>query len=199
MPAKMIATKKARPSERRPRTGDRGVGPPLFAEKRRHRLMVLFPQFWLLDYCKKSGASERPPARRRNRAHRVALSGSRGIGEYEMTSMKTLGFAIAIAFAASSFALAQQGNPTNNPPAAQQGNPSNNPAASSTQPTNPTNQPAASRTIHRTGTAANRQRVNQNRRVAARRRANRRLFAFQPSSRCRFVRVGNNLFRRICR
>jgi hypothetical protein len=115
-----------------------------------------------------------------------------------MTSMKALGLAIGIAFAASSFALAQQGNPPNNPPA-QQANPTN-PAASGTQQSNPTNSPTASRTIHRTGTAANRQRVsNQHRRVAARRRAARRLYAFQPSPGCRLIRVGNNLFRRVCR
>lgn len=123
-----------------------------------------------------------------------------------MTRMKTLGLAIGIAFAASSFALAQQSNPPNNP-AAQQGNPPNpaaqqanpaNPAASGAQQGNPTNSAAGSRTIHRTGTAANRQRVsNQNMRVAAR-PAHRRLYA-QASAGCRFVRVGNNLFRRICR
>lgn len=116
-----------------------------------------------------------------------------------MTSMKALGLAIGIAFAATSFALAQQSNPPN--PAAsgtQQGNPPS-PAASGTQQGNSTNSPAASRPIHRTGTAANRQRVsNRNRRIAAR-PAHRRLYAFQASPGCHFVRVGNNLFRRICR
>jgi hypothetical protein len=115
-----------------------------------------------------------------------------------MTSMKTLGLAIGIALAASSFALAQQGNPPNNP-AAQQANPTN-PAANGTQQANPTNGPAASRTAPRTGTAANRQGVsNQHRRVAARRAAARRLYAYQPSPGCRLIRVGNNLFRRVCR
>jgi hypothetical protein len=120
-----------------------------------------------------------------------------------MTSMKTLGLAIGIAFAASSFALAQQGNPTTNP-AAQQANPAN-PAASGTQQGNPTNNAAPTRGP-RTGSAANTQQHRRlsavpptNRRVAARRRAARRLYAFQPLSRCRFVAVGNNLFRRICR
>lgn len=115
-----------------------------------------------------------------------------------MTSMKTLGLAIGIAFAAASFALAQQNNPPNNPPA-QQAAPAN-PAATGTPQANPTNSPTASRTMHRTGTAANRQRVsNQNRRLAARRQAARRLYAFQPAPGCRLIRVGNNLFRRICR
>jgi hypothetical protein len=126
-----------------------------------------------------------------------------------MIRMKTLGLAIGIAFAASSFALAQQGNPTNNQ-ATQPASPTNTPAASGTPQGSPTNTPATSRTMHRTGTAANRQSISNqnrrlaarrlaNRRLAARRLANRRLFAFQPQSRCRFVRVGNNLFRRICR
>jgi hypothetical protein len=121
-----------------------------------------------------------------------------------MTSIKTLGIAIGIAFAASSFALAQQGNPTNNP-AAQQANPAN-PAASGTQQGNPTNNAAASHGAPVTGTAANRQQHRRisalppsNRRVAARRRAGRRLYAFQPPIRCRFIPVGNNMFRRICR
>lgn len=35
-------------------------------------------------------------------------------GEYEMRTMKTLSLAIAIAFAAPSLALAQQGNPASN-------------------------------------------------------------------------------------
>jgi hypothetical protein len=43
-----------------------------------------------------------------------------------MSTMKTLGFAIGIAFAASSFAFAQQGNPPANPAA----NPAPNAAAS---------------------------------------------------------------------
>jgi hypothetical protein len=121
-----------------------------------------------------------------------------------MTSMKALGLVIGIAFAASSFVLAQQDNPTNNP-APQQANPTN-PAASGTQQANPTNNPAAGSTSPRTGSAANRQKhnrrlsaVSSNRRLAARRRAARRLYAFQPSPRCRFVQVGSNLFRRICR
>ena len=109
-----------------------------------------------------------------------------------MISMKTLGLAIGIAFAASSFALGQQGSPAanqpNDPAANQQGNRTNNAAASNA---------AASRTMHRTGTAANRQTHRQ--RLAAGRPATRRLYAFQTSSGCRFVRVGNNLFRRICR
>lgn len=115
-----------------------------------------------------------------------------------MTSMKSLGLAIGIAFAAASFALAQQNNPPNNPPA-QQANPTN-PAATGTQQGNPTSGPAASRTTPRTGTAANKQGIsNQHRRVAARRVAARRLYAYQPSPGCRLVRVGNNLFRRVCR
>ena len=107
-----------------------------------------------------------------------------------MISMKTLGLAIGIAFAASSFALGQQGSPAanqqSNPAANQQGNPTNNAAASNA---------AAGRTMHKTGTAANRQ--THRRRLAAGRAATRGLYA--QSSGCRFVRVGNNLFRRTCR
>ena len=64
-----------------------------------------------------------------------------------MISKKTLGLAIGIAFAASSFALAQQGNPKNSPAA--QPTSLMNAAAHSTQP-------AGNRTHPRTGSAANR-------------------------------------------
>jgi hypothetical protein len=64
-----------------------------------------------------------------------------------MISTKALGLAIGIALAASSFALAQQGNPKNSP-ASQQAN-LMNAAVHSTQP-------AGNRTHPRTGTAANR-------------------------------------------
>jgi hypothetical protein len=58
-----------------------------------------------------------------------------------MTSMKTFGLAIAIAFVASSFALAQQGSPAAN----QSGSATARNAAASNV--------AASRTMHRTGSA----------------------------------------------
>src|SRR5262249_29578767 len=128
------------------------------------------------------------PVWQRKLGSAAGVIGQSGKGECKMISMKTLGLAIGIAFAASSFALAQQGssgaNQQNNPAANQQG--TNNAAASNA---------AAARTMHRTGTAANRQ--THRRRLAAGRAATRGLYA--QSSGCRFVRVGNNLFRRTCR
>lgn len=67
-----------------------------------------------------------------------------------MSTTKTLGLAIAIAFAALSFASAQQGNPEAN----QQGNPAANPAASGGSGTHQSTQ--------KTGTAANTHKVVRN-------------------------------------
>ncbi len=106
-----------------------------------------------------------------------------------MTSIKALGLAIGIAFAASSFALAQQGNPATNA------------AASGGSGTH--------QTAQKTGSAANTQKVlgNQNgyRRLAARParrvgvRRPRRLFAYQMSPRCRRLRSLGRPLPRSCR
>lgn len=110
-----------------------------------------------------------------------------------MTSMKTLAFAIGIAFAASSFAVAQQGSPQN-----PQGSPPNQQSSPSNQQSSPSNNAAASsggahQTTARTGTAANRQQI-QHRRMAARRAARRRIYAYQMSPRCRqLLRLGRPL------
>jgi hypothetical protein len=129
-----------------------------------------------------------------------------------MTSMKALAIAIGVAFAASSFALAQQGSPPNpqGNPANQQANPANQQANPANQPGNPANNAAASggsgthQTAQKTGSAANTQKVRGNhngyrrlsahhtRRVAARRP--RRIFAYQMSPRCRqLLRLGRPL------
>lgn len=81
-----------------------------------------------------------------------------------MITMKTLGLAIGLAFAASTFAMAQQGNPAANA------------AASGGSGTH--------QTAQKTGTAANTQKVirNQNgyRRMSSRHARSGRLFAYQP-------------------
>jgi hypothetical protein len=116
-----------------------------------------------------------------------------------MTSIKVFAFAIGIAFAASSFAVAQQGSPSNQPgsPPSQQSNPPNNAAASGSS--------SAHQTTARTGTAANRQQI-QHRRLAARpaRRVTvvrhpRRLFAYQMSPRCRRLLRSGRPLPRSCR
>jgi hypothetical protein len=128
-----------------------------------------------------------------------------------MTSMKTLGLAIGMALAASSFALAQQGNPPNNPApnAMQQGSPMNNPAANGTQQGKPANNAATNasgmhQTSQKTGSArsgANHRVVTHpvtGRRIAVRRLPGRRIYAYQPLPGCHFVRIGAHL-RKICR
>lgn len=141
-----------------------------------------------------------------------------------MSTIRPLGLAIGIVFAASSFALAQQSNPAanqqanpaanqqGNPAANQQGKPTNQAAASGTKQGKSTNHAAANGNgMHQTsqGTGSARSAANHRvvthpatgRRLAVRTHpvTGRRLYAFQPLSGCHFVRVGNNLFRRICR
>jgi hypothetical protein len=81
-----------------------------------------------------------------------------------MVTMKTLGLAIGIAFAASSFAIAQQGNPAANA------------AASGGSGTH--------QTAQKTGSAANTQKVIGNqqgyRRLSSRHARSGRLMAYQP-------------------
>lgn len=112
-----------------------------------------------------------------------------------MSTMKTVGLAIGIALAASSFALAQQGkgNPTNKP-AAQQTTPTTNPAASGTQQGNPTNNAAASggggthQTSQKTGSAANSQKVAHNQNGYKGKGRHRRLYSYYRGERCHFIR-----------
>jgi hypothetical protein len=100
-----------------------------------------------------------------------------------MSNLKTLGLAIAIAFAASSFASAQQNNPATNPqgsPAANQpGNPAANAPASGAGGTHQTSQ--------KTGGAANSQKLahNQNGHEGAHHR--RRLYSYFRMGSCRTV------------
>jgi hypothetical protein len=111
-----------------------------------------------------------------------------------MSTMKCLGFALGIALAASSFAIAQQSNPD------QQSNPTNNPAASGTQQGNPTNNTAATGSgTHQATQKTGRARSTAKHRVATHPVTGRRIYALQLPSGCHLVRVGNNLFRRICR
>jgi len=88
-----------------------------------------------------------------------------------MITMKTLGLAIGIAFAASTFALAQQNNPAANA------------AASGGSGTH--------QTAQKTGTAANNQKVlgNQNgyRRTSARHMRSGKLMAYQPGHKCHML------------
>ena len=86
-----------------------------------------------------------------------------------MITMRSLGLAIGIAFAASTFAFAQQGSPADNA------------AASGGSGTH--------QTAQKTGTAANTQKVihNQsNRRMSSRHMRSGKLFAYQPA-RCRHM------------
>jgi len=105
-----------------------------------------------------------------------------------MITMRVLGLAIGVAFAASSFAFAQNNNPAANNPAAN--NPAANAAASGGSGTHQTSQ--------KTGSAANTQKVLGNqqgyRHVAGRqgrqlhaRPRQRHLVAFVPSWRCRML------------
>ena len=89
-----------------------------------------------------------------------------------MITMRTLGLAIGIAFAASSFALAQQGSPAGNA------------AASGGSGTH--------QTAQKTGGAANTQKVLGNqqgyRRLSSRHVRSGRLYAYQPQShKCRML------------
>jgi hypothetical protein len=104
-----------------------------------------------------------------------------------MSTLKTLGLAIGIAFAASAFAFAQQGNPAPN----QQGGP----AANQNQQGNPAaNAPAGGgggtqQTSQKTGSAANSQKLahNQNGHAGTHHRG-RRLYSYYHVVPCHVVR-----------
>jgi hypothetical protein len=98
-----------------------------------------------------------------------------------MKTMKTLGLAIGIAFAASSFAFAQQGNP----PASEQGNPAGNAAASGGGGTH--------QNSLKTGSAASSQKVLRNQ------QGYRHVYSYYRGGRCHlFHRPGSRRLVRIC-
>jgi hypothetical protein len=116
-----------------------------------------------------------------------------------MSSLKTLGLAIGLAFAASTFAFAQQPapqQPATQQPAAQQSNPASNAAASGGSGTHQTSQ--------KTGSAANNQKVLGNQqgyrgtgRTASRRVRGSGLYA--SMGRCRMIhRPGSNHLVKVC-
>lgn len=93
-----------------------------------------------------------------------------------MTTMKTLGFVIGIAFATSTFAFAQQGNPGENA------------AASGGSGTHQTSQ--------KTGSAQNTQKVLGNQQGY---RGGRRLYGYAGGRHCHFIhRMGSRHVVRIC-
>jgi hypothetical protein len=106
-----------------------------------------------------------------------------------MSTLKTLGLATAIAFAATSFACAQQNNPATNqqgnPAASQQGNPAanqqgqqGNPAAGGTH-----------QAKQKTGGAANSQKLAHNQNVhGANHHGRRRLYSYFRMGSCRTAR-----------
>jgi hypothetical protein len=103
-----------------------------------------------------------------------------------MSTIKSLGLAIGIAFAASTIAFAQQGTPQNNP--------ATNAAASGGSGTHQTSQ--------KTGSAANTQKVlgNQNGYRGAGRTASRRGKLYASMGRCHFIhRPGTRHLVKICR
>jgi hypothetical protein len=116
-----------------------------------------------------------------------------------MSSLKTLGLAIGLAFAASTFAFAQQPAPQQpaQQPATQQGNPASNAAASGGSGTHQTSQ--------KTGSAANNQKVLGNHQgyrgtghTASRRVRGRGLYA--SMGRCRMIhRPGSRHLVKVCR
>jgi hypothetical protein len=105
------------------------------------------------------------------------------VGENKMSNMKTLGLAIGLAFAASSFALAQQGTPA--PAAGDQGNPAANAAASGGAGTH--------RDTPRTGTVQSTQKVQRNQ------HGYRHVYSYYRGGRCHlFHRPGSRHLVRIC-
>jgi hypothetical protein len=99
-----------------------------------------------------------------------------------MNTIKTIGVAIGIAFAASSFAFAQQGNPT----AGGQGNPAANAAASGGGGTH--------QNSLKTGSAQSSQKVLRNQ------QGYRHVFSYYRGRRCHvFRRPGSRRLVRICR
>lgn len=117
------------------------------------------------------------------------------VGEHAMPNMKTFGLAIGIAFAASSFALAQQGSP--NAPASG-GGPQGTPPASSAQGSPPANAAASGgagthQNSLKTGTSANTQKVQHNR------KGYRHVYSYYRGGRCHlFHRPGTTHLVRIC-
>jgi hypothetical protein len=113
-----------------------------------------------------------------------------------MSSLKTLGLAIPIAFAASTFAFAQQPAPQQpaQQPATQQGNPASNAAASGGSGTHQTSQ--------KTGSAANNQKVlgnQQGYRGVGRTASRRGRGIYASAGRCRMIhRPGSNHLVRVC-
>jgi hypothetical protein len=111
----------------------------------------------------------------------------RGVGlemEHKMITMRALGLAIGIAFAASSFAVAQQGNPAENA------------AASGGSGTHQSSQ--------KTGSEANTQKVLGNQqgygRTASRHaRSRRHIVAFVPTHRCRMLMREGRPLAKSCR
>lgn len=114
-----------------------------------------------------------------------------------MSSLKTLGLAIGIAFTASTFAFAQQPapqQPAPQQPAAQQGNPASNAAASGGSGTHQTSQ--------KTGSAANNQKVlgnQQGYRGAGRTASRRGRGLYASMGHCRMIhRPGSRHLVRVC-
>lgn len=94
-----------------------------------------------------------------------------------MSTLKTLGLAVGIAFAASTFAFAQQGNPATNA------------AASGGSGTHQTSQ--------KTGSAANTQKVLGNQNGY---RKGRRLYGYVHGGRCHMIhRMGSRHLVKVCR
>jgi hypothetical protein len=103
--------------------------------------------------------------------------------KHEMSNMKTIGLAIGLAFAASSFAYAQQGNPA--PAPGDQGNPAANAAASGGAGTH--------RDTPRTGTLQSTQKVQRNQ------QGYRHVYSYYRGGRCHlFHRPGSRHLVRIC-
>jgi hypothetical protein len=102
------------------------------------------------------------------------------VGEHEMSTMKTLVLGIGIAFAASSFAFAQQSNP-----ASDQGNPAANAAASGGGGTH--------QNSLKTGSAQSSQKVLRNQ------QGYRHVYSYYRGGRCHvFHRPGSRRIVRIC-
>jgi hypothetical protein len=117
-----------------------------------------------------------------------------------MSTLKTLGLAIAITFAASSFACAQQNNPATNqqgnPAANQPGNPAANPQGNpaASQQGNPAanthanNAGGTHQAKQKTGGAANSQKMAHNQNGhEANRHGRRRLYSYFRMGSCRTV------------
>lgn len=109
-----------------------------------------------------------------------------------MSTLKTLGLAIAIAFAASSFAYAQQNNPATNqqgnPAANQQGNPAANQQGQQGNPAGNMNAGGTHQAKQKTGGAANSQKLAHNENGnKANHHGRRRLYSYFRMGSCRTV------------